>query len=375
MAARAETHLQPSADLPKSITPLWMVLQPAKTHEGTFRVPEYSLLEQQFWATSVILMDNELTMRADSHVSTTPDVDVHRVIYGGASLPHHMAINALIHHELEANPSSLYVGFTHGILPDLAALYNNPQLRPETRTRMHTAIVGGSHGNDIKATRVLTALPEEEVKNASLIVAHDDVADTVAALAAFVDQIRAIRTDTPADFTFVDRFVDKQLNEMERAAIYSRLAHLMRELNVVAAVAVYKNRQFATILHSVAMEQTGDPPNARWQELQLNLLSWRLEYDQSLWLMGDGMDTDIPIRTIFDLIPPEIRSHPAVAPLFAHTMRSKLRIGSTIHGLIGLTQYEDKDRAMRDLTVWAASRLTHYLSRFAETEEATALRN
>lgn len=370
MSAHAETCLQPAADLPESIHPLWMVLQPIKNAEDQFPDTEYSILEQQFWASTILHIDAELARRADCGSPAEPDVDVSRLISESASAPHHAAINQLILREMSINPHALYVGFTHGILPDLAALYNDPNMHDESRTRMHTAIVGGAHGNEIKATRVLTPLPEEDIRQASLIIAHDDVADTVAALAAFVERVRAIKTGAPEDYVFVDEFVKKDLSADKRTALYMHLALEMRQLGVVAAIPVYKNRQFASILRDVAREPTDAAQTQNWQEFQLNLLAYRLEYDQTLWLMGDGMDTDIPIADLFALVPEQIRTHPAVAKLFLNTMNSKIRIGSTIKGLIGLTQYEDGTRAMRDLRTWVATRVTQALALYLPREES-----
>ena len=361
---------QPKIDIPVNANVLWTAIQPIKDEFNRYPPTEYSRDEIQFWGTSILRFDQALAKVADTiNEEGMPDVGVYRAKTRDKTADVMNELNDDVVQILQTYPRSAYVGFMSGVLPNLLEVYNDPQIvYTDAQARMTTAIVGGTHGNENKVKQVLTKIPDW-VTQSDLIIAHDDVSDSVGALAAFTEFILSKKAETAYDSEFVKKF-STVTDKHEKIDLYTDLIHKMQKANIVIAAPFYKNNLFTELLLQATTQNQSASPYS-WEQVQGSLLRHRLDFPDTEWLMGDGLDTDISIPLLRQFISEDTLAHPAVQKLFEHMLESKFRVGSTIKGLIALKQYpEDNGRAYMDLVRWVAAHVESYLKLYIDAYEA-----
>lgn len=356
--ARSDHQLlrQRCAELPDGITPLWFIIQPLKVRQKRLDI-SYSEAEAQFWGLTVINADQALAELADSGSTL-----VRRVEPAQKTALVRNNLNGAVRNLLLSDPEIVCVGFAHGIISNMAELYNNLPPLASFRQRVLGVIISGSQANEIKTTSLLSPLPEIAYRT-PMRIAYDDVFDTGAALAAFVEDLRSQTLNIKPDYEFVSSLTETFGQPYENyKELYDKLIDRMQETAVVVAIAFYKNRPFVERLTQRLMQTLKANPRSRWSRYQMNLLSRHLQYRQDEWLMGDGLDTGIAGQKILQCLPQEIKTHPQAQPLLKHLADSRIRVGSTIKGLICL-----QNSQIEELTAWVAhqvsQKLTLYIKR------------
>lgn len=347
----------------------WTLYQPLKDKTDEYRNLPYTDEERRFWTTTILSADLALARVNNGH-DTLPFVT--SVLTTGEAQPTRTALNQVIGKLLNAYPDASYAGFAHGVLSDTIEIYKN--VSEDAKKRMLTVIIGGTEGAAKKTTKILTKLPDGAYEW-PIIIAHDDVADTCAAIAAFVLTVLEHKYGTPYDAAFVAALNETFYNQpyAKHTALYDRLIDGMEAANVVAGILVYKNPAFAARLHLRTVAYRKDGISTQWAAIQSILSSHALEIPANVWAMGLGMDTGIDGAAVLAKIPYPIARDPALQPWLGNLAQSRLRIGSTVPGLIGLARYpngntrSDNPYMLEELTTWlgrvVTDRLNNYIAR------------
>lgn len=234
---------------------------------------------------------------------------------------------------MEANETFPMLSLAYGALPEAMEIAQTVD-----PNRIHSIIVGGTVGTEVKTTKLITPLPDIALANGSII--DDEVLDTGAAIAAVVQAIREKYGLLPNHYlveTLQDSF-GKPFEWYQGA--YAYLAEQLHEMNILIAVPVWKNKW----LHKAILDKTMridevdiHPPYPKsWEYYQQTLLTNTLLIPQDEWAIGWGMDTAIKGTVIWDRMDPAIRDHPLAQPYLEHLKDSQLRVGSSTRGLIAL---------------------------------------
>lgn len=332
-------------DFPDDVHLFWYTTQPLKDEQHEYLEVPYTPQEIIFFVETVNTINQRLVdvaKQGDSFVTVSAQTGETRAVIGR----HVLFVTNL----LAENSDVTYVGFLHGILPSFASIYNAPALF-ESRDRITTVIISGTRDITMKASEVLTPLPDV-AKRAAIVIAGDDLCDTAHSIAAFIERLETERGKRPYDKNFVMELTATQDTPFEQYGdLYKKLVRRMEESGVVISIALYKNKPFLDQLSKYVSKRITEAQPSRWAVTQAGLLLQKpLVFPQDRWLMGEGLDTGILgsviVRKLKDLydIPLEQED------MLAHLSLSMLRIGPTINGLIAL-----KDKRVGELMDFCVS--------------------
>lgn len=265
-----------------------------------------------------------------------------------------------------------YISFAYGALPNMLNL--SEMLPRSVRRRMQSTIIGGTEESQKTVTRVLTPI-RPDFFDTPLAVADDDVADTMAALAALTQTRRQHLFGAQYDVDFIKDLNNTFTKPYENSLkLYQRLTQEMKETGTIAAILVYKNHPFVNVLESTVNTALKYSPNNRWARMQRHVLEHRLNVLPSVWGMGLFMDTDVSGQKVYDGLSPELRNDPTIEPYIRHLDKSRLRIGSTNENLLGLSRNlnakpGDPFYNIAEMTKWVIGKIENSLRTYIKKEE------
>lgn len=205
--------------------------------------------------------------------------------------------------------------------------------------------ISGSSGTSVGKTALEGFLPES-VLFSPFVLLHDDVVDSAKHAAVLIQaRLKQAGCDLSVVSAILTRLNDRQFAEPfeNDSEIYRRLVAQAQEAGVVFAVPFYKNGPFLNALTEAANDTT-EAPHQPWRHLQRELLDHAILFGQFKWLMGEGLDTDIPGSRILPHVLAQLERHPGSRD--SHMIQAilqvlpdiKLRIGSFIPGLVALDE-------------------------------------
>ena len=333
------------------ISPLGFIIQPEK-HDGIYEKVTRTPQEVTFWIDTIPVIDEALVQLADTDQSTL----VRRIFDANVTQPVNNGLMARVASMMKDQGNVHCVGFAHGVLPNHQRLYE--LLRDEKsvdhhlsdgQKRIHTVIVAGTGGNEVKSARVLTEIVPELV-NAPLTIISDDLTDTAAALAAYVEQVLSERDASyQYDETLVQSLAGRFGHDYSKCKVlYDTLITKLEQANMLIAIPLYKNQPFVDRLFARLQAN-----HSRWAYLQAQLLEYHAVIPPEYWVMGDGTDTGFKGKEILIYISEEGQEALRNLGLYDNFTHSTLRIGATIPGVIALepTHYDSDTWAEQEAII------------------------
>lgn len=361
-------RLLPNLKRPSTRTDLIRVfIQPQKDTQNTYPDLPYTPQEISFWPKTIREIDDELTEVTRRNEGSFMEM----VIPKSHARPVRRALNQGIQ-TIMKEPNISYISFAYGALPNMLNLFE--MLPRRAQKRMQSTIIGGTEESQKTVTRVLTPI-RPDFFDASLAVADDDVADTMAALAALTQTRRQHLFGKKYDADFIKDLNDTFTKPYEHSLnLYERLTREMKETGTIAAILVYKNHPFVKVLENTVNTALEYSPHNRWARMQKSVLEHRLDVLPSVWGMGLFMDTDVAGQKVYDGLSPEIRNDPTIEPFIRHLGTSRLRIGSTNENLLGLSRNlnakpGDPLYKIAEMTTWVIGKIETSLKKYIKKKE------
>lgn len=375
MSAQTEHH--PSTMLPFPITghtpqevSFWVFLQPIKDEHYRYPHVPYTPEELLFWEDTITSIDHELEGIADGRhhnghgVPPIVRVAMERFTYGNTE-----QLNTIISDILTRDDDTGYIGFAQRINPLTAQLYFGLQPQHhETRTRMQLVIIGGASEASIKTTRIFSEIPDH-IASKGIIIAHDDVADTLAAFAALVEKIGEMKKLSSYDDDFVQELTKTfRKGYANFRLLYEHLIQKAEAAGVVPAFVTSKNAEFEATLYAYAIRRLQEDAQNRWARYALLLARPTMQLQEQEWVMGLGLDTGFDGKDIVKLLPFNVLQNQRLHPILTNLTLSRMRIGSTVPGLIALAKTDGNDEAIR-FKQWLTGRIGNALQAYADSLE------
>jgi hypothetical protein len=289
-----------------------------------------SSVEQTMWERVVLDLDRTI---AQSTTNNRPffiqeNVSIVPVLESRNTANVRRKLHESIATMLTGYPHIQYVSLPYGGIFHTRELLNC-RMSEAAKTHMSVVKIRGIKGTEIP----------EALIYAHLTIVHDNMLDKGAALAAFVAEIAHVRRHTPYDAEFVARFTDESLLSKEKYDLNTELIARMEQERVVLATPVYKNPWFTLSMNARLSQNSDDERPTSWAWAIRLLFPHRINIDPTWWLMGDGLDTGVPVSVI------------------GKKSNLTLRVGSTIPGLVWLYDTRDaKGTSTYDVfTDWIAS--------------------
>lgn len=355
---RSDVLPYPIIGHPPEQTAFYIFIQPRKDEKDRYVSVPYRWTELRQWEQAIRHVDTQLSALCNQE-QNDDNPPVARIVDPKETFPVNDGLNEAIA-SLLTDKDIGYVGFANGIQPNLTYIYHS--VSSEAQQRMFSVIVGGSDGSKIKKTRVLSEIPDE-VAEKPLIVAHDDVGDTMAALAAFVEKISVIKSNNSYEYdtTFVTALTatfDKGYNKF--GDLYEILIDRMELVGIIAGISFYKNCEFLECLNRRVRERLEENSSSRWAHLQQEFLGHTMKIPENAWAMGEGLDTGINGDELVPHFSADFREDPGNRVLLDYLGQSRVRIGSTIKGLIVLRRLKDQSEYSK-LVQWVAQQFEQAL--------------
>jgi hypothetical protein len=349
VGVRIET--QPGTALPEYCDPLRILIYPRKDVSTYDPSAGYDADVAQFWYLALSSCNWKLSQLADGtfRKEFDPPCAVTREYTDAETSIYRKATNASVREILNTDPRSIAIEFLSGAMEGALELYNSPFLHTDARRRIHLVSICGTKGAHVGAATIDSDLPVEPIRRASLIVAHDDVGDSMAHLAEFIQRVMVIKKIHSYNGALVKLFSEKLSHEDLRDP-YKLLIGDMRKAGIVAAIPFYKNTEFVHLLKRVSSDGC-DP----WDLRQSVLTECYLECPSD-WLMGNLLDTDATGEDLWKFLSTDIRRRKITTRMFPKiVLDSKIRIGATVGGLIALRDSREH------LLAWVAKRIEEQL--------------
>lgn len=346
----------------------WVVFEPSSLEH----IPQFTQVEQMFWTTTVLSIDNSLSRGRDN----SPTGDLRPLITWPQPASVHRErrdeINNTVTRMLNWDQSMLNISLAQGSLADMTQVWNDPRAE-FIRDRMYAAITAGTHGIKSETTRVHSTMPQKKIEGSNPVLIRDDVIDRAASFAVAVEEVVAIRLGRPVSHKISDALATSKYQEFKNHAIeYRTLIRNMRESNILLAATVYKNQVMYHELFSVVKETLTKDPHDPWATRQNELLHLAIRMKPQKWLMGLGMDTNIEGTEILKRIDPDLLANPVIAPYIEHLAQAKLRIGSTIEGLIALRN-SGTGRDYEAFVNWVCKEINRKLHTIVDIKQAQVI--
>lgn len=295
-------------------------------------------VEQTIWERKVLDLDRTIAQNtSNGEPFVAGDVAIEPVLDAQTTARVRGALNRSIAAELSSYPYVYYVSLAYGGIFHTRELLRH-RMQESAKRHMSVLDIRGTHGTDIQEARA-DHLPES-LTYAHLTIVHDDIFDKGGAFAALVARLSQIRHHTPYAQEFVAKFSQHDLSADEKQDLFRELVARMEQERVVMATPVYKNPWFVRSMDE-RLSQSNDECSASWAAAMRRIFPHHLTIDPSWWLMGDGLDTGIPVPLVAQK-----------AGITVHNPNLTLRIGSTIPGLVKLRDTHD---AYKALVSWVAS--------------------
>lgn len=313
--------------------PEHIVVQPAHFN-GEGRLP--SDLRQIFEET-VPELDGLLSRHAQ-----LPGTFVEQVHPSDSGHPRRIA--RLIAKEMSEHPDIASASLLWGAMPQYMGIREEQAtmgLDPDNRSSLIR--ISGSSGTSVGVAELDGSIPEH-VLSARYVILHDDVIDSAKHATVFIHRRLAFSGKDTSKITAINaRLNSRQFSDQFEtdAQTYQALAIVAQEAGVVFAVPFYKNKPFLRALTDLS--HTPGLTHEQWADLQSVFVREAILFDQFRWLMGEGLDTDIPGSVILPDVRDQLQGDSALPPdeyggLLSKLPQVKLRVGSFVPGLIALDE-------------------------------------
>lgn len=237
---------------------------------------------------------------------------------------------------LKENPDFSHVSFLYGSTPVLWELVTGLSGQHRILDRIHPVVVNGTGVNGVDGARIATPIDFKEIANGTpYLLVFEELIDTAAGVGLITEEWYNARFGPQRHTQQIVQTLASAYGKSyeDYAALYKDIVVDMEASGLVASISFSKNEPFIRELRRAALaaKEKGSP----WGKLQHQFTKgmYVQEYP-AMWLMGEGADTGITGEDMYRFTPSGMAQNPFVHAVFEEIVHYKIRIGSTISGII-----------------------------------------